>query len=92
MAESSRQEGIVGVLMEHFEKHRLPRILAIKEHVDQGQRLREIDLDFLEQVLQDAKQNMPLIDGVPECQSLFARVVHLYNEIAEKALANEKRA
>jgi hypothetical protein len=33
--------------------------------------------------------NKHLVDSIPHCQDLFARVVHLYHEITAKALENE---
>lgn len=77
-------------LIERFEKQRLPRILAVKVRADQGHRLEQSDLDFLDDVLADAKQNAHIIAGIPGCHDLFGRIVHLYNEITAKALENER--
>jgi DNA-binding FadR family transcriptional regulator len=90
MATDQDREGIQQVLLERFERQRLPRILALKDQVDQGLKLHEVDLDFLSEVLSDAQQNAHLIAALPECQDLYARVMHLYREITEKALANEQ--
>ena len=49
-----------------------------------------MDTQFLEEMLADAQQNKHLVDETPKCQVLYARVVHLYLEIAGKALQNEK--
>jgi hypothetical protein len=84
--------GISEVLIERFEHDRLPRILKIKEHVDQGYQLEETQLLFLQQVLKDAQKNQGLVDSMPECRDLFAKVAHLYHEITEKALENERKA
>jgi hypothetical protein len=83
------KDGVARVLMERFEKQRLPRILVIKKNLDNGGTLSELDISFLEEVFQDAQRNKHLADEVPECQSLFARVVHLYHEISAQALRNE---
>ena len=50
-----------------------------------------MELDFLERVLSDVKENQTLIESIPECRGLFAKVVHLYREITGKALENEER-
>lgn len=84
------QLGISEALIERFEKERLPRLLKIKDRVDQGQTLDPVDLDFLERVLNDAQVNQNLIDAIPQCRDLFARVVHLYRDITARALQNEE--
>ncbi len=82
--------GLLVVLMERLEKQRLPRILSLKEKVDGGEALNEMDLDFLEKVMSDAKKALPLIDRHPEYQQLASKLVGLYNDITEKDLQLEK--
>lgn len=84
------QQGVTEALLERFEKQRLPRLLGLKADVDRGSKLQDTDLDFLEEVLVDARQNAHVIAELPGCQSLFAQVVHLYNEIMTRALENER--
>ena len=86
------REGVLEALLERFERQRLPRILALKQQVDEGGKLRAGDVDFLSEVLADAQKNARLISELPQCKDLYARVVHLYHEITEKALANEQRS
>jgi len=43
-------------------------------------------------MLRDADQVRPVVERHPEYQDLAARILHLYREITEKALANEKGA
>ncbi len=87
-----KEIGVLTVLMERLEKHRLPRILSLKEKVDGGQALNEMDLDFLEMVMSDAKMALPWIDSHPEYQLLASKLVGLYNEITEKDLQLEKNS
>ena len=44
------------------------------------------------QVTIDAQRGKRLIDRHPEWQEFCAEVIHLYEEIAEKALENEKKS
>jgi len=90
MTESDKDAGIIEVLLERFEKQRLPRALALKEKVDRGEPLDEWDTTYLDAVLEDAQQVKSLIDKHPEYQDLHTRAVHLYKEITEKALENVK--
>ncbi len=90
MTGSEQDAGIMEVLLERFEKQRLPRALALKEKVDKGEPLDEWDTAYLEEVLEDAQQVKTLIDRHPEYQDLYTRGVHLYKEITDKALENAK--
>lgn len=90
MTEPSKDEGVIAVLLERFEKQRLPRALRLKEKVDGGEKLSAEDLAFLKDVLRDAGHVKPLVDKHPEYQDLVAKALHLYHEITEQALKNEQ--
>ncbi|UHD18028.1 hypothetical protein [Thiocapsa bogorovii] len=89
MKDPQRDEGVLQALLERLSEQRLPRLLALKQKVDAGQTLAEQDLSFLRQVSEDWEQAKPFIDRQPKYQDLVAKVVHLYGEIAAKALENE---
>jgi hypothetical protein len=90
MTDTSNEAGVIMALHERFEKQRLPRLLVIKEKVDEGEVLDDLEIEFLEQVINDAMRSKPLLDRHPEWQSFCADVIHLYEEITEKALKNEE--
>jgi hypothetical protein len=92
MTEPSKDSGMIQVLVERLEKRRLPRALSIKEKVDAGEVLSEFDIEFLEKVLRDANNAIPLLDRHPEYQPLAGKLVTLYKEITAKALENQKAA
>jgi hypothetical protein len=91
MTDTSKEAGVIMALEERFEKQRLPRLLSLKDKVDRGDVLDDQDIEFLEQVINDAMHSKPLMDRHPEWQSFCAYVVHLYEEITEKALKNEEK-
>ncbi len=91
MTDTSKEVGVIMALEERFEKQRLPRLLALKDKVDAGDVLDDSDIEFLEQVINDAMRSKPLMDRHPGWQGFCAYVIHLYEEITEKALRNEEK-
>ena len=92
MTDKSEDAGVIAVLVQRFESERLPRALDLKEKVDQGETLNDIDIAFLEQVLEDANKLGPLLERHDEYHKLVAQATSLYKEITDKALENEKSA
>ena len=92
MSETPKETGLLMVILERLEKQRLPRALEMMEKVNRGERLEDFELKLLEEMLGDANQVKPLVERHPEHQNLAARVLHLYREITQKALENEKGA
>jgi len=90
MAGVLENKGVLVTLLERFERHRLPRVIDIKRLVDQGGTLNDYDIDFLEEVLKETREYASFVEGHAEYRELFARAVHLYNEITAKALENER--
>lgn len=90
MTASEKEAGILAVLIERFEQQRLPRALGLKDKVDKGERLNEWDTAYLDEILEDVEEVKLLVDKHPEYQDLYARAVHLYKEITQRALENEK--
>ena len=90
MTDTSKDAGLIQVLAEQLESKRLPRALSLKEKVDQGETLNDLDIEFLEQVFKDAQSVRSLLERHPEWQDLAAKMIQLYKEITDKALENEK--
>ncbi len=91
MVDSSSDAGTIQVLLDRLNKQRLPRTLSIKSKVDSGQRLDDLDVQFLKSVLDDAHNVDAIVARNPEYQSLVGRLIGLYNEITQKALDNEQK-
>ena len=54
MSEISEDTGVIVALMERFNEQRLPKALALKARVEQGECLSEHDIAFLDEVFRDA--------------------------------------
>ncbi|MEW7989776.1 MAG: hypothetical protein AB2728_18655 [Candidatus Thiodiazotropha sp.] len=91
MPDTTKDEGIIAALLERFEKQRLPRTIALKDRVDAGEKLSQVDIDYLKLVFEDANQIKPLVAKHPEYEQLVAQAFHLYRQITEKALQNEQQ-
>lgn len=91
MTDTENDAALIQVLAERLEKIRLPIALELKEKVDRGEPLNDLDIDFLEEVLRDAGKLKPLLDRHPQWQPLAARMLGLYNEITTRALENEHK-
>lgn len=90
MTDHSKDLGVGIVLLERLTTQTLPRAFAIKERVDRGEILTDRDIDFLQALSERAEEIKPLVDRNPEYQEVYAQAVHLYKEITEQALVNEK--
>jgi hypothetical protein len=90
MSEISTTTGVIAVLAERMVNERLPRALAMKEKVDRGEVLDDRDLEFLEQVLEDAKKLGPSVTSDPRFIDIGGRMLQLYTQITERALKNEQ--
>lgn len=90
MTQESEDRGMAEVLLERLEKERLPRALDLKEKVDAGARLDDMDISFLERVFADIDDARPIVARHPEYNEIAARLIDLYEQITAKALENEK--
>ena len=89
MADVSKEMGVIAVLAKRLVEQRLPRALELKERIERGGLLNELDISFLQQVVADASTVRPLMKNNPRVLDVAGRMVQLYGEITTRALANE---
>ena len=83
--------GVMQTLMMEFERHRLPRILRLKDKIDYGEAINDVDFEFLCKEINDACITKHMIVIYPELEEFCLQVGHLYKEICDKAVDNENR-
>lgn len=84
-------DAVLQTLMDRLLRFRLPRLLAVKERVDQGEPLTDDDIVFLKSAMADAQAGQQYVMRNPDFHDLGARIVQLYSEIVGKAMENEQR-
>jgi hypothetical protein len=89
VAQVSKEMGVLAVLATRMVEERLPKALALKERVDRGETLNDLDMAFLEDVVKGANEIRPILNDNPQAKNIAARMLQLYKEITTKALENE---
>ncbi len=85
-----KDRGIIQVLLDRFNKQRLPRAVALKEKVDAGELLNDSDLRLIQEVQNDSRQIGGLLERHPEYLELATGAIEMWNEIREKDAENRK--
>jgi hypothetical protein len=84
--------GVISVLLDRTVKYRLPRLKALKEKVDRGEALNDIDVQFLHTAIENARQlrSDGLIERHPELLPIVGEMLHLYTYVTGKAVEIEQ--
>lgn len=91
MSENQNDQGVIQVLLDRFNKQRLPRAMALKDKVNRGEVLDDDEVTYLAAVFEDIRNLQPLVERHPEYEPLVIKGMALYQEISEQALANAKK-
>lgn len=83
--------GVVQSLVQEFEQHRLPRLLRLKDKVDNGEVIDDVDFEFLSQEIKDASLTKHMTFNYPELDGFCLLMVHLCKEICDEAIENEAK-
>jgi hypothetical protein len=89
-SEQSHSEGVVAMLVQHFEGHQLTRLLDLRASVASGECLGDSSNHFLIAACREAMQSIHYVRRHPEYQDLYMKSVGLYKEIAQRGLENER--
>jgi len=91
MAENNEQETLA-VMLKNFSDHNFKRLLGIKESVDNGNPLTELEIQYLEGMNERAQRARTLVSKHDDYQQLFSKVVNIYSAVVNKAMENEKKS
>ena len=83
--------GILQSLVQEFEQHRLPRLLRLKDKVDNGEAINDVDFEFLCKEIKDACITKHLTFNYPELEEFCLYMGHLFKELCDEAVENEKK-
>lgn len=81
--------GVILVVLDRFERQRLPWLSDMQQKMDHGEPLNEFDIEYLSEALEDIRYFIPYMERNPEYKPLFARVIHYYKLITDRALTVE---
>lgn len=86
---TERELGTIEAVLIGFNKHQLPRLVAIKKKVDKGGVLDEFEITFLEETLAEIRAGEYFADHHDDYKTLMGEVAELYQHIAQRAKDNE---
>jgi hypothetical protein len=78
-------------LIDRLVDQQIPRAVALKNRVDGGARLTDVDIASLKDMLDDANLSRSYVLQHPELHMLAGQLVDLYGQIMRKALENEQK-
>lgn len=84
------ETGTISVLLERT-KRRVPTMLAMKARLLEGDTLADVEIVELTKIFESANDTRGLTDRNPELQQLVTKMISLYEDITELALANERK-
>jgi len=90
MDQTQKDAGTIAALMIRMKETRLPRAKRLLEKVNGGEKLSDVDIQFLKRVYEDSRNSQSLVKRNPEYDGLISRALDLYAEIITKGLENEK--
>lgn len=87
---AKRDKGIIIMLVDRFNKQRLPRAKSMQKKVNSGESLNDRDLALIRQVQKDSNQIERLLERHPEYKELATKVLQMWTEIIVKDIENHK--
>jgi hypothetical protein len=90
MDQKTKDAGTIEALMIRMNEYRIPRAKRMQERVNAGEKLSDVDIEYLNRVYDQSRDSAALFERHPEYDELRIRALDLFSEIIAKALENEK--
>jgi hypothetical protein len=90
MDQETKDAGTIEALMIRMKEYRIPRAKRMQERVNAGEKLSDVDIEYLNRVYDQSRDSAALFERHPEYDELRIRALDLFSEIIAKALENEK--
>ena len=91
LSKEDAEEGTIAVLLKRAVEKRIPNVLAIKERLEKGGTLSNLEITHLEEILSNSRKMQEMVGRHPEYQELAAKMINLYAEITRMAVENEEK-
>ena len=85
----AEDEATLAVLLERA-RSGIPNLLALKERIDQGDTLSDLEIADLEDIFERMRHMIHIYDEHEEVQTIVAKAVSIYLHITQKAVENEE--
>ena len=82
--------GVIQSLVREYEHQRCPRLFRLKDKIDRGEAINDIDMQYICKQLKDASLAMHLTVNYPELVEFCLIMGHLCKDICDGALENQK--
>ena len=86
-----KQAGLLLVVIEDFNIHRLNRLKTLEIKADNGEIFSDVDVAFMKESIDGALSILTKVISHKELHGFCAHLASLYNELTRKALKNEIR-
>jgi hypothetical protein len=91
LSKEDAEAGTIYVLLKRGVEKRIPNVLAIKERLEKGGTLSDLEITHLDEILSDSRKMQEMVGRHPEFHELAAKMINLYTEITRMAVDNEAK-
>jgi hypothetical protein len=92
MTQDERNAALVSAMLRHLNTRQLPKLFAMKERLDRGERVDPEDIRYIHDCLRHTLWVRYLCERHPDLRAICTHVTGLYKDITERALENETAA
>ena len=89
MTHVERDAALVSTMLRHLNTRQLPKLFAMKERLDRGERVDPEDIRYVHDCVRHTLWVRNLCERHPDLRAICTQVTSLYKEITERSLENE---